>query len=71
MGLPVEMAYASTAPSTAPPTAVTADSTTDCSRADVTAGSPRARRLPNVGRPSLRKAPITTTSAGMTRKAVT
>src|SRR5690349_11286812 len=49
----VDTAYASSAPSTAPATAVTADSTRECQSADVTAGSPSARRFARVGRPPL------------------
>src|SRR5450759_51047 len=68
---PVETAYASSAPKTAPRTAVTADSTVEWMKADTICGWVNADRFPRVGRlmPS-RNAPTTTMRVGTSRKVV-
>ena len=68
-GRPVATAYDRRAPNTAPSTAVTADRTTELTKAETTCGWVRAVTLPRLGRlPSPRNAPMTTTSVGVTRK---
>jgi hypothetical protein len=72
-GRAVDTAYARTAPMTAPATAVTTDSTSECCSAGrkLDVEPRRAATLSSVGRPEpSTKAPTTTTIVGMSRKTV-
>src|SRR3984893_144956 len=67
-GLPVAIAYVRSAPSTAPPTAVTADRMTLFTTAPTMYGRDRFAKLTRVGPPSLAKAPATMIAVGKKRK---
>ena len=71
-GWPLASTYASTPPTTAPMTAVIADSASDCPNAASTDGRLSALRLSRVKAPSaVWNAPTTTMTVGTSRKSAT